>query len=105
METKVILCDECKQRVARLKCDLCGKDICDNHLCNHPREMDMSFPLVKSEGGKSIFEFIFCATCDIKLYDKIKKGKLEIGKSKEFFTDIFKKNIMIDTLMKGGKTK
>lgn len=32
-ETKVILCDICKKKVAESKCMICGADICGGHDC------------------------------------------------------------------------
>jgi len=32
MKAEVVLCDVCKERVATGKCDVCGKDVCKQHL-------------------------------------------------------------------------
>ena len=97
METKVILCDVCKKMVAKNKCELCGDDICEENDCNHNREINVY--------NAKLINIMLCKKCDENLYSKIRNSSLQKEQLKPFLLDLFRKNIMVDTLMKGGNNK
>lgn len=98
METKVILCDGCKKKIAVGNCELCGADICEENKCNHNREVSIY--------SVTFVNLKLCEKCDDIVYSKIRaRDKFETGNLKPFILDLFRKNCIVDTLMKGGNGK
>lgn len=58
METNVILCDICEDRVAKRKCGLCDKDICESGHCMRNLNIIYKHP------------FKVCSECIDNLHDK-----------------------------------
>ena len=93
-ETKVILCDNCKNTVAITTCEVCGKDLCKNCVCS----VKFHKPMVWKE-PLSIEDFIFnvviCPSCE-KTGRKISN---EIWQElKELLLKRFKTLIMLKTI-------
>ena len=77
---KVILCDICKERVAKDKCNFCGGDICNYRSCIRKFYIDIGgreFDII----GKRI-KIIYCRDC----WDKKIK---EILNKEEFWDETF----------------
>ena len=76
MKKNVILCDECKMKVAEYKCRYCGKDLCDYHLMGvslafqkweYSSQEDYNILSIKvlhksGDGGEAI-----CEACSVKI--------------------------------------
>jgi len=66
METKIILCDSCKERVAKNKCDFCNKDLCSS--CGARTG-------IKIANIADIEEIVCCKDCGTKWSNKIRDHK------------------------------
>lgn len=98
-ETKVILCDNCKNIVAMTTCEVCGKDLCKNCTCS----VKFSKPMVwrnPSSIEESIFNVVICPSCE-RVGQKISN---EIWQElKELFLKKFKALIMLETIEREKK--
>ena len=81
---KVIICDICKERIAKDKCNFCGNDICKYRSCIREFPIDiggMEFNIV----GKRI-KILYCRNC----WDKKIK---EILNKDDFWDETFLKEV------------
>jgi hypothetical protein len=94
-EEKVILCDVCREKVARYKCAFCGKDICGGDCYTH-----LQFSI-----GNNNYQIISCKTCWDKFVSDIfyKRGDYRDFFTKEFVNEIGEK--IIDYIKKGTLAK
>lgn len=94
----IILCDVCKDRVARNKCNLCGKDICKYRSCFR------EFPVII--GGYGIgktMNILYCKNCwDKKIKELISKKDFWdedfITKTAKSVGDCIRKKLIIENL-------
>ena len=104
VKTNTILCDICKERVAKDKCNLCGEDICNFRSCIR------KFPV--SIGGKvypyeivvgKIINLLYCRNCwDKKIKDLINKDdfwdETFIEKTVKSIADCIRKRLILEGL-------
>ncbi len=106
VEETITLCDVCKERVAKSKCNLCGKDICGYRSCI--REFPIAIGKTHSSytgnviGVKTI-SILYCRDCwDNKLKDLInKKGFWDedfLKKTSKSVGDCIRKKLIIENL-------
>jgi hypothetical protein len=95
MEAKVILCDSCKERVAKLKCCFCMKDICDS--CKTTIKTALEF----NSRNILMFKDIVCYKCSDSL-SELSKIEDDLSKSKVML-DVLKNFIALKELKKGEK--
>ena len=69
IQEKVLICDECKSKIAKYKCEVCDKDCCNSCL---------SSPYLTAKGMK-LFVYPICRNCGVK----INLTKIEFSFSKE----------------------
>ncbi len=97
MKKEVNICDNCKERVTKLKCCLCNNDVCSN--CSEKEIL-------------GLFDGLVCNSCNEKLNncgieeedfwkDFIKNNK----DIKEKIMDYIKRNIIIENLSETKKKK
>ena len=106
VEETIVLCDVCKERVAKAKCNLCGKDICKYRAC--VREFPINF------GGKvdnyghmfakgAVINILYCRDC----WDKKIKGLVSrkdfwdeafVEKTAKSVADCIRKRLIIESL-------
>lgn len=65
VETKTIICDICKEKVAKDKCSLCKKDLCNNCI----KRTYLSLRGIYADGSGTFGDKIipFCINCSEKL--------------------------------------
>lgn len=88
MKTETTLCDLCKEKVAKFKCEICEKDCCKNHI--------QTF-FLRSNGvyGKSTPSIYLCKNCW--------KKSINLTIPKETVTDWIRNSITVSELKE--KTK
>ena len=105
VETKVILCDLCKNQVAKLKCSLCDKDLCSGNC-------SATYNIYFGNSSNSYINFYLCnKDCSNKVNGFIIKLNAEDSKNKlykdvkELFLDFVKKGLILNALAdeKNGK--
>jgi hypothetical protein len=93
-ETKVILCDDCKNVVAIAKCNICNKDLCEK--CTEktsfvlPKNIDL-----QNYQDNNFMEFYTCELCE-KLMKKFPKG--EWNNIKDTLLKKFQARLMLKTI-------
>lgn len=60
METKVVLCDNCKDRVSKMKCDICSADSCKDCI---EKVISLNFEITN---GATI-HILCCRSCRLKI--------------------------------------
>lgn len=101
-KTKIIVCDICKERIAKEKCRLCKNDICEGRGCKK------EFMVKLGSSGEGIISVPFCRECWNKIGDNLVRNK-EFW-DKEFiekiygnFEDYIRKKVILNKLE--GKEK
>ena len=98
MKTEVILCDECKEKVAEHKCEICNKDICNSSDCINKIELRLQSIAIDEE-------LFICKDCNEKIFyqEDEEERNYEILnqiKLKECFINQVKNLFALDTLEK-----
>ena len=108
VKTNTILCDICKERVAKGTCQLCGNDICNFRSCI--RKFPINIGGTKNPydsqvyGGKTI-DILYCRDCwDKKIKDLISKKDFwdedVIEKTAKSIGECIRKRLIIENLEK-----
>lgn len=94
VKTNLILCDVCKDKVGKIKCNLCNKDLCDS--CKMAIQITIS--RAKSyEGNSKKINIILCIDCNSNLVNATNKNE-------NFFDDNFMNKLkreVVDYIKKG----
>ena len=86
-QTNVSICDMCKDRIAKNKCQLCKNDICNFRACI--RDFKIQLRGGYSESKEGAISIPFCRRC----WDKVGEG---IIYRKDFWDEEFLKKISKD---------
>lgn len=98
-ETRVTLCDSCKNVVAMTTCEVCGKDLCKG--CTYSIKYFKPAPWQESAlVQQSYMIFIMCAKCEKIAQEFPDKEWKEI---KELVLTKFKAKVMLKTIEKEEK--
>jgi len=104
VEETIILCDVCKERVAKSKCNLCGKDICKYRSCirEFPVSIGGKVNPYDVSGGK-LMSILYCRNCwDKKIKDLMNKkdfwDEIFIEKTVKSIADCIRKRLIIENL-------
>lgn len=107
VKTNTILCDVCKERVAKTTCNLCGNDICNFRSCIRKFPISIGgtadmYRIIKE--GKRI-DILYCRSCwDKKIKDLINKKDFwdedVIEKTAKSIGECIRKRLIIENLEK-----
>ena len=102
---KIIICDICEKSIAKHKCEVCGKDLCEDCF--------RSFTLDIENYGFNVIHF--CEGCKVKASDLFRGKSLtenyenfdKDNEIKKIILDKIKKNLIIENLKEtnGNKTE
>lgn len=99
VKTNLILCDVCKNKVGKRKCNLCDKDLCIDCV----RSMGI---IIRKEVNSGYFRnipIVYCEDCFRKLFEAHEKNKNFfdddfMGKLRKDVIDYIKKNLILESL-------
>ncbi len=99
----IILCDVCKERVAKSKCNLCGKDICKYRSCIRKFPVSIGGRVVYDSSSAKTINILYCRNCwDKKIKDWINKKDFWdedfIEKTAKSIGDCIRKKLIIESL-------
>ncbi len=100
METKTILCDKCKERVAKDKCEICQGDFCPDCIVNR---------IVQYGYNEGVFcSLKCCRVCDSLITDLLKVVKKETRENendeynfnqlKEYLISFLRNSVIVNEL-------
>ena len=100
-QTNVLICDICKERIAKNKCQLCKKDICGYMAC--VRNFKIQLRGGSSESNAGVISIPFCRGCwdDVGksiIYGKDFWDEDFLKKISKNFEDYIRKRVIIDKL-------
>jgi hypothetical protein len=89
----VRICDDCdEEKVAHYRCDVCGKDLCDN--CFDKDDPLEAFLNPSGWGKRHIFKMVVCCECENILFRKQKVFDADFKKKmKKQFLENFQSKI------------
>jgi hypothetical protein len=91
METKVILCDKCKLKVAKSICKICGADVCGDCFSETPVFFAYNNALVK---------FNVCNCCKRDIEDMLRRNKHDKQIFEELIVKYLKNSLVLEELEK-----
>lgn len=100
----IIICDKCGEKIAKYKCDLCGKDLCSDYTCSKGVDLKAE----RSRGGSAGYfnKIYLCEGCEKKFFDLLVKNAKETldedNKIKKIIIERVKKNLMLENLKENG---
>ena len=104
MKTNLILCDACKDKVGRIKCNLCKKDLCIDCISN----VDLVIRTRRGQNNIGAVAISFCEECSLELmkgYDQnhnfFDSGIM--GRLKKEIVDYTNKTLILDALEEDKK--
>ncbi len=100
---KIIICDDCEKTIAKHKCKVCKKDLCENCF--------RSFTLSIGDFGFNVIHF--CEGCKVKANDLFSGKSLQENyenfdkdnEIKKIILDKIKKNLIIENLKETNRNK
>ena len=106
VKQEVILCDVCNKKVAKYRCRLCGKDLCED--CHDYFSIEISGSYPDGSGIIGNRDVSFCKECKKKIIDYSKKKDIPINEgflrdTEERFVDYIKKELILNKLDEGEK--
>lgn len=92
MKTEIVLCDKCKDRVAKEKCVICDKDVCEG--CS---EM---IPIQFSWNEQEFGRFRICKICKQEILKMLKEKLHDIKKFNDMIIKYIRDNMVLEELQK-----
>lgn len=92
MKTEIVLCDKCKDRIAKKVCVICEKDVCESCY----EEVPIRFGWNESEFTK----LIICKVCKSQIIDLLKEKQHDSKKFNELIIDYLRDNLALEELGK-----
>ncbi len=101
----ILLCDVCKERIAKSTCHLCGKDVCKYRSCIREFAIVMGGKVeygLRTSGGKTV-GILYCRDCwDKKIKHLISKKDFWdedfLEKTAKLIGDCIRKKLIIENL-------
>ena len=102
VKTNIVLCDVCKERVAKGTCQLCGEDICNFRSCIRKFNILLGGKDIYNEGYREM-KISYCRNCwDKKIKDLIDKDdfwdETFIEKTVKSIADCIRKRLILEGL-------
>jgi hypothetical protein len=88
MKTEVIVCDLCKEKIAKQKCEICDEDCCED--CSHTWNYDV--------WDVPINNILTCVRCSEQINNMRRTANKESKRLEKLDTDNSTKKLIIDTL-------
>jgi len=90
METKVILCDKCKMKVAKSVCKICEADVCDSCYS------DIPFNFAYNNG--TFITLHICSKCKRTIEEMITANEHDKKTYEELIIKFLRDNLVLDEL-------
>jgi hypothetical protein len=97
METKVILCDKCKQKVAKSVCRICEADVCDSCFS------DVPFNFAYNNG--TFTSIIICNKCKKAIEQMVTANEHDKNSYEEIIVKYLKDNLVLEELQSDDNEK
>ena len=95
METKVVLCDKCKEKVAKKVCRICEADVCDNCFTDLPFNF--------AYNGGTFITLIICNKCKKAIEQMILTDGQDKKSYEQMIIKYLRDNLVLEELQKEKK--